>query len=53
MVSFLLAGGLYGPPAGIFTTGGFHITRQHSEAENSLKLIQITNISTCMDSNNK
>jgi hypothetical protein len=53
MVSFLLAGGLYGPPAGIFTTGGFHITRQHSEAENSLKLIQVTNISTCMDSNNK
>jgi hypothetical protein len=48
MVPFLLAGGLYRPPAGIFTTGGFHSTRQHSEAENSLKLIQVTNISACM-----
>jgi hypothetical protein len=26
----------------------FICTRQHSEAENSLKLIQVTNISTCM-----
>jgi hypothetical protein len=42
MVPFLLAGGLYRPPAVIFTTG----TCQHSEAENSLKLIQVTNIST-------
>jgi hypothetical protein len=25
MVPFLLAGGLYRPPAGIFTTGGFHM----------------------------
>jgi hypothetical protein len=53
MVPFPLAGGLCRPPAWIFTTGGFHCTRQHSEAENSLKLIQVTNISTCMDSNNK
>jgi hypothetical protein len=26
----------------------FICTRQHSEAENSLKFIQVTNISTCM-----
>jgi hypothetical protein len=25
MVTFLLAGGLYRPPAEIFTTGGFHM----------------------------
>jgi hypothetical protein len=38
---------------GSLLLAGFICTRQHSEAENSLKLIRVTNISTCMDSNNK
>jgi hypothetical protein len=38
---------------GSLLLAGFIGTRQHTEAENSLKLIHVTNISTCMDSNNK
>jgi hypothetical protein len=46
MVPFLLADGLYRSLVWIFTTGGFHMHPPHSEAENSLILIQVTNIST-------
>jgi hypothetical protein len=38
---------------GSLLLAAFMCTRQHSEAENSLKLIQVTNISTCIDNNNK
>jgi hypothetical protein len=53
VVLFLLAGGLYRPQQGSLLVAGFICTRQHNEAQNSLKLIQVTNISACMDSNNK
>jgi hypothetical protein len=33
---------------GSLLLAAFICTRQHSEAENSLKSIQVTNISTCM-----
>jgi hypothetical protein len=33
---------------GSLLLAAFICTRQHSEAENSLKLIQVTNILTCM-----
>jgi hypothetical protein len=45
MVPFLLAGGLYRPPAGIFTTGGFHMHPQ-LEIDTSHQYFK-------MDNNNK
>jgi hypothetical protein len=51
MVLFLLAVAYIDRQQGSLLLAAFICTRQHSEAENSLKLIQVTNISTCMDSN--
>jgi hypothetical protein len=48
MVPFLLAVAYIDRQQGSLLLAVFICTRQHSEAENSLKLIQVTNISTCM-----